>query len=905
MQDYYNDYQMKFEYDETVNKFGFEKNVIGVQGAVAIVVTTGYTDASSIFVNSATGDDVNAGTQALPKATLLASCNACTSTKTEVIVLNSAHYAEELDTIDNAHFSGIYAAAGITATYSLRVLDYTPADANSIFVSADTGGPGAAGTQADPFDTITEAITACDATHQAIVIMDSATYTETAFTFTGNFLKLVAADGETPTVQPTINTDRYSSIATDISTTTFHPGDTTNVSSALLSTGSVVVAYKDTVDTYGKFIIYDSSGVVELAETTFNATDTSYIDVDVMSNDNIVIVFSDDGDGGKGHFVIYSSSGSVVKAVTQFSANTCLRNRVAIMSDNKFVIAYFDGTDGFGKFVVYTSAGVVSVAITTYTTNLVGALDVATMSDDKFVIVYQDSITTSGKFVIYTAAGAVSVAITQFHAANVANTRVAVMSDDKFVIVYEDVVALSGEFVIYTAAGAVSVAVTEFSASQVDSISVDILLDDSFVIAYRNTGDADKGKYSVWLKTGAVLVGATQFEAGNTIYVSVTATSTVTFIVFYVDVDDSRYGKFSSYLLEFQGIKVTAAATINGITFDANSLLGLKWLLSCTADLNISWCDLKNCDNTITAAWGLVSYNDVTMSNCKVYDNQAGVFVREDTSTFTDCLFYRNSVVQYALYIDGAAAVSGDISVTHCTFFENYSGILFFTNSGDEVCKNNIIHDNSVYGINATTAITQSYSTNTDVNLNVTDGNSVVNANPLFINEGAETPANIDLQLKLKVLGYPATSPAYLLADDTTPDRDSGGWNVSPIGSEATWTNFTVEKPAEGIDVKVRPIGKTQITRKDGSTASSNEAWEERVSIKFKGIRNAEFANMMLMLTCGNSTIRFYPDPTTNPTDYNTYVIMYGNADASPSDYRLSRTGIEGFKITFSRAYAP
>ncbi len=66
MQDYYNDYQCKFEYDEQVNKIGFAKNAIGPQGYISISETTGYTDDNSIFVNSSSGSDGNPGTQALP-----------------------------------------------------------------------------------------------------------------------------------------------------------------------------------------------------------------------------------------------------------------------------------------------------------------------------------------------------------------------------------------------------------------------------------------------------------------------------------------------------------------------------------------------------------------------------------------------------------------------------------------------------------------------------------------------------------------------------------------------------------------------------------------------------------------------------------------------------------------------
>jgi len=144
-----------------------------------------------------------------------------------------------------------------------------------------------------------------------------------------------------------------------------------------------------------------------------------------------------------------------------------------------------------------------------------------------------------------------------------------------------------------------------------------------------------------------------------------------------------------------------------------------------------------------------------------------------------------------------------------------------------------------------------------------------------------------------------------LLADDTAPDRDAGAWNVSPIVAVATWTSFTVEKPAAGISIKNRPIGKTQTTRKNGSTSTSVEAWEERITIKFKGLLNADRDNFMLMLTCGDPQIRFYRDSVTNPSSYHEYTIRYSPVTNSPEVFKLSKTGVEGFRIIFTRAYTP
>src|SRR4030043_746281 len=150
---YHNDDTLKIEYDPVNNKFGFAENVIGPQAWVTIAVTTlTPSDTNGIWVTKA-GNDLNAGTQAAPKLTLLAAGNACTAAKMYVWVDDSGQYAEELDTIDNDYFSGIYATTGNTPVYTLRVLGYTPTDGNSIFFDK-TGDDLNAGTQAAPKLTI-------------------------------------------------------------------------------------------------------------------------------------------------------------------------------------------------------------------------------------------------------------------------------------------------------------------------------------------------------------------------------------------------------------------------------------------------------------------------------------------------------------------------------------------------------------------------------------------------------------------------------------------------------------------------------------------------------------------------------------------------------------------------------
>ncbi len=901
MYPYYNDYQFKIEYDPQNNKYAFAKNHIGPQEWVAISVHS-YTDtdANTIYV-AKTGSDGNAGTAAAPKLTLLAAINACTAAKTKVIVQDSNTYAEELNTMDNDYFEGLYADTGQTPTYTLRVLDFTPADGNAIFV-AKTGSDGDAGTQAAPKLTIAGAIAAVDGTHQAVVIMDSETYSESGFEFTGNFKKLVAADGMNPVIDIDVNDSLINQTLYIAPTSYNSSGGQQDLSSGVLSTGKFIIT--TAMNTGAYLYIYSAIGILENSITITN-NQINEISMGVMSNDNIVIAYEDTSDGNKGKFVIYNSSGAVIVASTVFESGvTAQISEVGIMSNDSFIIAYKDTGDADkGKFVIYNSSGVLQISPTIFSANSTTYIWNAVLSTDNFVIVFRDGGDgNKGKFVIYNSSGVLQVGPTIFEASGAYPFSIKRQSNNNFIIAYMDEGDASKlKFIIYDSSGVLQVAQTVYDAAGADEGTLLILNNDAFLVTYVTSDGGNPGKFKIFNSGGTEILSATQYEASHPQFLRPVINSDGQLLIAYLDSADSGYGKYVIYNISYDGIKISTASIINGIDIlrlDENYIHYM--IKGNAAKLTMKWCKIEKSINPFVYAYAIYSDSEVDIQNCNISDNDIGIYSAENTATVKNNLIYRNAY-GYGVHINGTGAT---IEVTHNTIFNNYSGIRFEGNGGSEVVKNNIIFDNDIYGILAATTVTQSYSINTNTNSGVTNGTSIVSANPLFINDGTLVPASTDLKLKLRVLGYFTDSPAYQLADDTTPDRDAGAWNVVPIGSATTWTSATIEKPAEGIKVTYVPVGETIIVKKDGTIETYVDGWREVVELDFEGLLNADFTTILALLLCDSNTVRIYPDPTTYSTNLNTYTLVYKEVNGSAKNFRLSETGVQDVKLVFSRAYA-
>ena len=920
MLDFYNDITAQIGYNPQNNKFAFQRQAIGAHDYIDIdTVTTAQTASNSIYVSYTTGNDsTGTGLYAAPYKTILKGCNSCTSTKIYVVILDSTLYAEDLSDLDNSYFSGLFAYDSSTPKLSLRTLDYTESDANTIFVASSTSTTGADGTRANPYATIAEARAACNAGHQNIMIDDSEIYTEAGWEFTGNVKNLRAKIGEKPTVMidgcpvGQLNAATYEKLLD--STEIFDNVDDYRVLSnvcSVLPNDNICVARL--YNSKSSFKIIDSSGEDVLSEIIVcDDSDTHPPMCFVLSNGNILISFWDDV-ASRRYIKIYDTTGAII--IDDIEITTDDYDIYILPLPGKFAVLYTIGSpDGYIK--IYNNNGTVSISAVRIdsTANIINVLSIALLTNNNICIAYREYFSAGtlyyNKFIIVDQnLNLIVSAVTLSPGYTLASESIFICSGiGQFIIIYPymDSPHFRVYYHIYDNSGSVVKSKTDIgSISEHGAIAAISTSFNSYFVSILETGS-----YGVFYNIdsmGNIIDNGISFHdptvSGEYWNFSSAKLSNGSIILYFNDADSVK-----SYMqiwnpITFNYFKISVDSIINGIDFDIDNYNLLKYFINGnSASLNISYCTFR--DSVIPNIDSYIIYSDdeVNVDHCQINDGDIGIYAATTASIIKNNLFYRLAS-GYACHIDGTAATGPTIEFSHNTVFDCYGGLRLENNGGSELVKNNIFHENDIYDVNAETAITMTYSLYTGNLNNVTSGASVIKANPLFINEGAIDPDDIDLQIKLRLLGYPADSPAYQLADDTTPDRDAGAWDIIPIGSATTWTYFTFEKPAKGIDLKYEPIGALINKRKDGSIKTGFDDLLEIIEFTFEGIRNAEFNNFLLMVACKKSQIKLYPDFITNPTHFNLYEIIYETFSASAAHYKLTRTGRQKFIISFGRAY--
>ncbi len=909
--EYHNDKDLKIEYNPTVNKYSFALNQVGaVAGQTIPVANYTYTDSNSIFFSTSGNDTTGDGSQSTPYRTVLKALNSCTITKVNAVCLDSGVYAEDLTSFSNSYFEKMYAATGQTPTFQARAVD-SHSDSNTIYVSQDSGSDATGtGTQANPVATITKAVTLCDGTHQKIGILDSATYTDEAVEFTGNVQGLFAVEGEAPEWQVNRLQDDFSAeFDTLLSPVTFI--DTYNAgkkSCITLQNGNFVIIY---TQQYGKFLIYDRYGTIVKSETVFETdsdlvSNSCGISASVLNNGNFVIVYSiTDVSYRKVYFQIYDEDGNQVKSKTEAasiaSSHCDIENgnrSVSTLQNDNFVIVFERSAAQGVYYVIWNESGTTKVSSETLIQSTSSGVAVETLNNGDFATAFNWS--GQGGFVIYQPGGTIRKSVTSFESGSVSHISLAVLNSDNFVIAWSVISGAGTYFDIWSEDGNTEV-VNKTTVISERTSSVDVIkLGYKFVITYSSITTYDP-YYSIYLQDGSSVVSSTSIESSTGAYdVAITTLdSGLEFVIIYTLHPYNYINKFVISEHLFTGVEISIATKIDGLEINGNDSEGLYKLINInSANLTIKHCSLLNVTNPNrdnTDAWAIYGDDGIDGDNLLIADCKYGIETADNAVDIKDSVFYRITDA-YALDITGSGS---GIVVEHCTFFDNYGGLQLQSNGGSEVVKNCIFHDNDIYGINADTSITITYGTITDSVLNVSLGTSALRSNPLFNNEGAIDPDDLDLHLRMVLLGDPVDSPCYLLSDD---NRDSGAYDIRLVGSITSWDSFTVEKSTK-LEFELQPTGKIKNIGKGGTPDTDVEGWSQSFDLPFAGLLNADLDNILLMLTCGKSLVRIYFDPDTNPNDFVLFKIDYKDLKMSPNMFRLSRTGVQGTSLSFIRGY--
>ena len=799
---------------------------------------------------------------------------------------------------------------------SHRVLGFTPTDSNSIFVSSCDSLPGTSGgdgSQLDPVDTLEAGIALCDGTHQAVVILDSETYNEDAFEFTGNFLGLYAYYGHSPEIK-TIGIESlslYTDLTSVVSAMSINSNGGTSKACIELEDGNFLILFYNTSTSYLQFAIYDNNGVIVKAATNIKTLATGF-SCCRLTNGNIVLVYNQVGSNG--YFIIVDPDGATVVSETTFeSGDTLGEFSCTGISGNEFAVCYPNITDNQNKMIIFDEDGNIEhgpVVVGTLGNNI----RCDTLSNGNIVMVwdvYVAAAPNSWVFAIFDNGGNSVKAETTIETGNYYYRPDVTSLDGKFVTAcYKLVVGPTHtvEFAIYNNDGTASVAVTTLdSGNQVEGISLSTLNNDAWVISYAK--HVSSNMFAVYNSSGTQRVAPSVIEAGsapNWSYAKICDNCVLingTVVLFYSLSTDDRL--LIKYPYSEIGIKISEVSTLNGLNLNADDDYLLNYNLYVnSAKPTIKWCDIKNCtnqsiDSGVLTAIAIYGDNETDIYNTKIYSNDKAIELTANDVIISDSQFYWNDV-DYAIDIDGAAAGSGDITIEHCDIFNNYGGIRLQNNNGtNEILKNNIIYDNDNYGIYADTTITHTYSIFVGTSSGATAGTSTIQFNPLYINDGAVTPSAIDLNIKTRIAGYNADSPAKDLADDS---RNAGAYDVDYIGSITTWTSITIDKP---FDVRVwyEPVAGTKNISSDGTISYYKTGQTENVLLAYEAMIRSDFESVIAMWASSESQIRFYPDPVTSPNTYNVYTLEREKLNGSSKMFELSETGIENVDIRFSRKY--
>jgi hypothetical protein len=755
--------------------------------------------------------------------------------------------AEEIDGATYTYFGGLFTASG-ELSLSRRVHGTAYTDDNAIFVSAD-GDDGNSGTRSTPKGTLFGAIASCDAAHPTVIILDSATYTEAPVDVeSSDHCSAIIADiGQTPTISFTDAPAKFS--LTSLGVRSAFPSGPANIAGSTMgvgmSNGDIVHLNLSGDKTYLNCYRFDAEmnyyGITQhLLGYTFSPVQGAGLKCIRMVNDDIFLYGACVNTGATVGYIVYLV---LDKNLAVKVSPTVITSHGTLST---FPTSACIGHDDEIKLWWNSPAGVITVtSIDPDDYSVSSSTAVESMSMTALQVAY-----CNGHYFVY--------------------RRQSGYTQD-YLRVYDTSYSWTGAYVDYAAPNIVTMCP----------------LGDRLVIS---RSDASNYYYDLYDMTGATpaLIGSR---------VTIDAVGGDSTIATFQDCDGNvRFHEGVSYWRKFKpgtySLELQKDFTFEGVTFTAEDLDYYAYFLRGADDVELTfrWCTFSAIQGGGIIPTNPVSvYGPFTMKGCLITGGTGSVYVESTEVLIEDTQFIEQE--SPALYVKGAAASSGDIKVDHCDFVENYQGVKLEDNSGIETVKNSIVSLNNNFGIEAENNITISGVCYNDRNSGVTTGSNCIAANPQYRDE--------ELYLNARVLGDAVDSPALDLADDS---RNAGAHNVYYIIGETTWQSVTFRKPAK-IERYIDFDGKKS-QRRDGSVESYRDSMTEYLTITWEGMSNADLVKLHSVLTATSNEVRLYLNPTSEPASFTTYKVMYDvefRKDAK--HYKLTRTGVQGNKLTLARAY--
>ncbi len=794
-------------------------------------------------------------------------------------------------------------AVGATLSASLRSLDYTPSDANTIYVSKLTGNDDNAGTSALKVATLARAAIRCIAAAiHDVMICDSEIYEEWMEVTAGGIHNVHTQLGCKPMIMPAFNKDWYSisSMITekDLSATVRFGNPYCMYSVSLLNGNTVFIWVQQ--DGAGiSFEIRDKDGTIVKSAAEIHATNTDIACAIPLSNGNWCVLTKPSSYINVTAQVFSSSGVSVVNTTLDTAGLSVSSVFLLELSNGNLVCVFRTGTTGY--FKMYDAS--FSEILTSSTMSNLSSHHACIMYDKtKWARFYSLTNPRNSYFAIHDSTGGVlstnqfetGNAITVYDMIYLHNGRVLIIyckDGDSYVLwarlFNENGSAFGGEY---------RVSNDPYTGYGISHVSRCIQLPDHNIYIHYQTTNCTWTILNCDLSDRIKSNTNYGYDPGQYEFTCINLLSEGNIFVFRSTGSGQRklakYGDFS-----YPGIKLSTTSKLHGIKISSGNIIGMKNLIEGANALEMKWCTIEDSISPHPS----IKIRAVNITGSLVFHNSIlknideGIHAASNTVDVKDSQFVR-VLADYGLTVTGAGA---GISVNHCDFARSNGGLKLVGNNGSEVIKNSIFYMMGLFSIHTETAVPYHYSINTSPVHNAIAGTSIIAGNPHYINDGSITLDDLNLNLRTKFLGYLFNSPALALADD---GGNAGSLEVDYGDVSQTWTYITIDKGT--INVKYNPVGEVKTEYRDGSVGTCRDAFTEVLEITWDAIRNADFASILQMYFCEKSTIRVYPDPVTNPNGYNTYSLVYNSLAASPKKVnRLSRSGVQGVVLQFERAH--
>ncbi|PKL17869.1 MAG: hypothetical protein CVV49_08815 [Spirochaetae bacterium HGW-Spirochaetae-5] len=800
-------------------------------------------------------------------------------------------------------------AVGATDSTTLRTLDFTPSDTNTIYVSKTGDDSTGTGTAADPVLTIKKAESLITAVKCNIVILDDGIYEEESLAFDTNCRNISAALGKKPTIKPLLvpSTSNYF-IETIKGATVVSVNDgrinTRHSKSIPLANGNHVIVYNQKDDTtwYGDifFVIVDKNGNIVKSETqVMTSSSIRYWDICALESGNFVIMYDWTGTDSK-KFKVYSGEGSLVYEHTTgivIGQDSCLISSVGGHSDRFVVVGWVTSST---QYMIISVTGTI---IKSYTVLFSAKIDV-------------DIYMTKGGVIPRPAGGF----IVFFKISGSADNRWCVCDNSGAILNYAQILSgtdlcsgcVSGNGITFVCRNTsnqlyfIEFSLIDYSIIRNASLvtptgdsyylkiirlkdlnyvlvagytspTVTFLSRDWGVISTEAISSNDPVDVSYNLNTDRLLINYTNHTAPFRVYEYIKGG-------FLVD-----WWKFSSDI------------TLNGIIFDNLEEYLYRYIYSSSGVFKIKWCNftnIKRVDYKDVDSYPLYVVNitgsAIEILNCKISENDAGFNLTSNSVLVQYCQFYKQ-LLNPAVHVIGAGA---GIIVNHNDFLYNYVSVKLEDNNGLEVLKNNIFYTSLLYSIQAETAVTYTNSVENAVSFNATTGAQVIRSHPHYINDGYVSLEVMDLVLKSRELGYKFESPAIRLADDL---KNAGSVEFEIADGSRTWDTIYVMKPK--IKKGYNPVGAIETIYKDGDVDTYRDSSTEVLKLEWDSLTESDFQKLLTLYFCSNNLVQITLDPESEPGVYGTYRLVYDKINASPKNWQFDDIGKNDFDLTFKRAY--